>query len=352
LSGISHPVLDALGWNDRVAVHFPPNTTPARIIRVDRDRALAAGAAGDVTIFADPLPAVGDWVALEPTARSDGAYHVAFTIPRWSVITRLDPTSYSHDIDVAQVLAANVDLVCITAPLDRPLSERRIERECVVAWDAGARPLVVLTKADRHDDPGGAARALEARLVGTDVIVTAALAGRGVPDVAAQIRPDRTALLLGASGAGKSTLTNALLGEERLETGGVRVLDNRGRHTTTVRYLLPIPGGGVLIDSPGIRSVGLTGTGDGMAAAFADVDELASGCRFADCAHDREPGCAVRGAVDSGALDPDRLASWHKLQRELAAHDRRADPRATAEHRQSIRRWSRELRRDAHRNRP
>jgi ribosome biogenesis GTPase len=143
-----------------------------------------------------------------------------------------------------------------------------------------------------------------------------------------------------------------LLGEERLETGGVRRLDQRGRHTTTARHLLAVPGGGVLIDSPGIRSVGLSPTGDGLATAFADVDEFAASCRFGDCAHDREPGCAVREAVDGGVLDADRLESWRKLQREVAAHERRADPRAAAEHRASMRRFHKEVRRDTRRNRP
>jgi ribosome biogenesis GTPase len=352
VTGTEHPVLDAFGWNERVAVHLPTTEIPARVTRVDRDRAAAITEAGEVTVVGRPLPAVGDWIALAPTARSDGAHGIARVAPRWSEITRLDPTSYSHDIDVSQVLAANVDLVGITAPLDRPLSVARIERESVIAWEAGAHPIVVLTKADRHDDADRAAAELGERLLGTDVLVTAAIDGTGIDAVAQLLRPDRTALLLGASGAGKSTLTNALLGEERLETGGVRRLDHRGRHTTTARHLLAVPGGGVLIDTPGIRSVGLAGSGDGMAAAFVDIDELANACRFADCAHDREPGCAVRQAVDDGLLDRDRLASWHKLQREFAAHERRSDPRAAAEHRAEVRRFSRELRRNTGRNRP
>ncbi len=346
-----HHPLDAFGWHERVAVHFPDSTTPARVSRVDRDRATAISEYGEITVVGHPLPAVGDWIAVDATQRSDGAWSIDFTMPRWSAITRLDPTSHSHTIDVTQVLAANIDVVCIAAPLDRPLSERRIERETVIAWDAGARPVVVLTKADRSDNARMIADDLALRLVGTDVLVTAAVDGSGIDDVAAILQPNLTGLLLGASGAGKSTLTNALLGEARLETGGVRRLDNRGRHTTTARQLLPVPTGGVLIDSPGIRSVGLAGDGDGMSVAFSDIDEIAMRCRFDDCRHDREPGCAVRHAVEMGTLDPDRLGNWRKLQRELAAHERRTDPRAAAEFRSQVRRFSKEVRRNTKRNR-
>lgn len=333
----THP-LAPFGWSDRVAALFGGEPhLPARVVRVDRDRALVATVEGESSALADPLPAVGDWVGLVPSGRADVPWRIAVVAPRWCELSRLDPTSFQHERSTAQVLAANVDLVLITAPLDRPLSQNRVEREAVVAWDGGARPVVVLTKADRHPDPEAASAELARRLVGVDVLTTAALEGRGVAEVAALLHPDRTALLLGASGAGKSTLANALLGDERMSTGGVRRLDARGRHTTTVRHLLPVPGGGVLIDSPGIRSLGLAGVSEGLAAAFPDVEEAVLRCRFADCRHVAEPGCAVRSGIDDGTLDAGRVRSWQKLQREIAAQERRGDPTATAAHRRQMR---------------
>jgi ribosome biogenesis GTPase len=278
---------------------------------------------------------------------------VTFRAPRWSELSRLDPVSFGHDRALAQVLAANVDLVIITAPLDRPLSQTRVERETVVAWDAGVRPVVVLTKADRHPDPAAAAAELGRRLVGVDVLVTAALDRQGIEAVAALVRPDRTALLLGASGVGKSTLVNALLDDERMATGGVRRQDARGKHTTTSRHLLAVPGGGVLIDSPGVRSLGLAGGDGGLETAFADVEAWTAGCRFSDCSHDTEPGCAVKAALDSGELDPGRLRSWQKLRREVEALERKGDPKATATHRREMKELWRQRHRDArYRSRP
>ncbi len=331
-----HP-LAPFGWSDRVAALFgDEKSTPARVVRVDRDRAVIITPDGEATMLAEPLPAVGDWVGVEPSGHDDIPFAHRFTAARWSELSRLDPASFSHDRVTAQVLAANVDLVLITAPLDRPLSETRLERETVVAWDSGATPVVVLTKADRHPDPEAAGAELARRLVTVDVVVTAAVDGAGVAAVAALLRPCRTALLLGASGAGKSTLTNALLGAERMETGGVRLADARGRHTTTVRHLLCVPGGGVLIDSPGIRSLGLAGITDGLAAAFPDVEGLADACRFTDCTHGEEPGCAIQEAVAAGMLDPGRVKNWQKLQREIAAQQRKGDPKATAAHRRAM----------------
>jgi ribosome biogenesis GTPase len=242
---------------------------------------------------------------------------VGGTVARWSELARRVP-----DSDQRQVLAGDVDLVLITVPGDRP-SVSRVERESVLAWESGARPLVVLTKSDLA--PHDLASRLEQRLVGVDVLVTSGVTGEGVAELAALLEPGRTAVLLGPSGAGKSTLVNALLGDARLETGAVRAADARGRHTTTARELVVLPRGGVLVDTPGLRSLGLLGD-DGIAAAFADVDDLAAGCRFRDCAHAGEPGCAVQRAVDDGTLDPARLESFRKLQREVAFERRRVDP--------------------------
>jgi ribosome biogenesis GTPase len=205
----------------------------------------------------------------------------------------------------------------------------------------------VLVTKDDLPGAGALVEALRARLVGVDVLPTSALDHDGIDALAARLAPDRTAVVLGPSGAGKSTLINALLGEDRLATGAVREEDARGRHTTTTRELVVLPGGGVVIDTPGLRSLGLGADRDvGMRAAFADIEALAASCRFRDCAHDAEPGCAVRGAVDAGALDPDRFASYTKLARELAHEERRVDPAAAREQRDHWKRIHKAVRRD------
>jgi ribosome biogenesis GTPase len=250
--------------------------------------------------------------------------------------------------DRLQVLAANVDLVLVTCPADRPSIER-VERETVLAWDAGAQPAVLVTKADLDAD--ALVASLRDRLVGVDVLQTSAYDRAGVEDVAALLAPDRTAVVLGPSGAGKSTLINALLGEDRLATAAVRDEDARGRHTTTTRDLVAIPSGGVVIDTPGLRSLGLGTDRDvGMANAFADIAELAEDCRFRDCRHESEPGCAVRDAVRTGALDADRFASYQKLAGELAYEERRVDPAAARAQREEWKRINKAMRRD--RNKP
>ena len=189
-------------------------------------------------------------------------------------------------------------------PGDRP-SAARVERETILGWESGAQPVVILTKADLA--PPGYAAELRARLVGVDVIVTSVPAGLGVDQLAATLRPCRTAVFLGPSGAGKSTLVNTLLGEDRLATGAVRDDDRRGRHTTSSRELVLIPTGGVLIDTPGVRTLGLGSVEAGLDAAFADLVALAADCRFSDCAHNGEPGCAVEAAVAAGDLDAARF---------------------------------------------
>jgi ribosome biogenesis GTPase len=256
--------------------------------------------------------AVGDWVALDGDV-------VREVLPRWSELTRLGPDGKR------QVLTTNLDLVLIAAPADR-LSSARVEREVVIAWESGARPVVVLTKLDLATP--GVADELACRLVTVDVIATSALVGDGVDALRAMLAHPVTAAFLGPSGAGKSTLINALLGEDRLTVGTVREDDRRGRHTTTSRRLVPLPSGGSLVDMPGLRSLGTDASDDAVSAAFPDIDELASGCRFADCAHDVEPGCAIRAAAAGGELDPARLASYRKLMKETAFERRRTDPLA------------------------
>lgn len=298
------------------------------MVRVERSACAVATSPGEERLASAPeLPAVGDWVAVAEPEGGEGPLLVVGTAPRWSRLARSDPDGSGR----TQVLAANVDLVLVTAPADR-LSAARVEREVVVAWESGAAPLVVLTKADLA--PPGAAADLERRLGATaEVLPTSSATGEGLDELAARLRPARTAALLGPSGAGKSSLANALLGAEVLAVGAVRAADRRGRHTTSSRSLVVVPGGGLLVDAPGLRSLGLVGDGegDGVADAFPEVEELAGACRFADCAHEAEPGCAVRAAVERGDLDPGRLASYRKLGQELAFESRRQDPLARKE---------------------
>lgn len=324
------PVLVPLGWDDRVAALYAeidePDRTPGRVLRVERGACAVATPSGERLALAPDLPAVGDWVAVRD-ADGDAAV-VVDVAPRWSELSRRDP-----DGTRVQVLAANLDLVVVTAPADR-LSANRVDREVVLAWESGAVPLVVLTKADLAAD--GAVADLGRRLGAVEVLATSTVTTEGLDVLAERLRPARTAVLLGPSGAGKSSLTNALLGSDLLAIGDVRDADQRGRHTTTGRSLHVVPGGGVLIDTPGLRSLGLIGDGEGIAAAFPEVDALAATCRFADCAHDSEPGCAVLAAEARGELDPERLASYRKLLRELAFEARKADPLVRKE---AARKW-------------
>lgn len=326
--------LSAFGWSERVAdlyrsgAHTGP-TRPGRVTRVERAAMVVIDADGAERPYRPGGMAVGDWVVI------DGS-EVAGMLPRWSSLARQDP-----DTGAEQVLAANVDLVLITVPADRP-SVTRAERELVLAWESGARPVVLLTKADLAGD--GLLERLTDRLAGVDVLATSIEDRTGAVEVATRLSPDLTGVLLGPSGSGKSTLTNALLGENHQATGAVRGEDGRGRHTTTSRQLLPVPGGGVIIDTPGLRSLGLVGA-DQLDRAFPDIEELASGCRFADCAHRREPDCAVTAAVDAGALSGPRLASYHKLVSEGAADAIRRDLLARREAGRAGRQRSRDGRR-------
>jgi ribosome biogenesis GTPase len=233
-------------------------------------------------------------------------------------------------------MAANVDVAFLVAGLDRDFNLRRLERYLAVAWSSGVEPVIVLNKADVARDLEGRLVAVEAVAPGVPVVVLSALTGDRLADLGAHLRPGRTAVVLGSSGVGKSTLLNALLGERRQATAEVREDDSRGRHTTTHRELFVLPGGSLLIDTPGIRSLEVAGADEGFETVFDDIAALAAACRFRDCRHQGEPGCAVRRAVADGMLAEDRLESHRKLERELAHAERKGDPRAEAAERK---RW-------------
>jgi ribosome biogenesis GTPase len=343
-----NPMLRALGcsalWQARFEPYAARGLTLGRVIRSDRGSMLVATPAG--VVRAKPsaallksasgpgdLPVVGDWVVLLAPDDLDVPL-VEAVLERLSAIVRGDPGRTSD----LQVLAANIDTVIVVHPIAGPPNLRRIERELSLAWNSGAVPMVVLTKADLSADPEAARRAVESVAPGADVLAVNALSGEGTGPLRSIISADRTAVLIGPSGSGKSTLVNALLGEQRQATREVRVSDGRGRHTTVHRELIPLPGGGVLIDTPGLRALGLTGSEEGIASVFPDVERLAGSCRFRDCAHADEPGCAVRSATESGTLPAERLASYHKLRREaeVAATKRDSQLRAGEERKWKI----------------
>jgi ribosome biogenesis GTPase len=263
-----------------------------------------------------PIPAVGDWVGLRDTT-------ITAILPRRSAFIRKRAGNSSDE----QVLAANVDTAFLLAGLDDDFSLRRLERYITTAWDSGAEPVVVLTKSDLCHDVGEALLQVESVAIGVPVYPISNLTGIGVEELEAMVRPGRTIVLLGSSGVGKSTLLNQLAGTELMRTGAIAT-DGTGRHTTTHRELVQLPGGALVIDTPGLRELQFW-EGD-VGAAFEDIEALALECRFRDCAHAREPGCAVQAAVDDGTLALDRLRSWRKVQRELEAIAARTDHRLRA----------------------
>jgi ribosome biogenesis GTPase len=324
---LQFPTLVPYGWNGRWAALFSSldapaidraraGPTPGRVVRHDGTGVLVALPDGLRSVpwrrSIDPLPAVGDWVVV-----ADGA--AAAVLDRTSLLTRR-----AAGADAPQPLAANVDLVLVACGLDRPVKAGRINRTVTLAWDAGAVPLVVLTKADLSPDAAAGGDAVRAAHPGVDVVVTSAASGDGIDELRSAVH-DRTVVLIGESGAGKSSLTNALVADEVAATGHVRGGDAKGRHTTTARQAHLVPGGGLLIDTPGLRQVGLWADAEAVTATFADLDELAAGCRFNDCRHANEPGCAVLAAVHAGTLVAERLDAWRALEREAAALARRAD---------------------------
>jgi ribosome biogenesis GTPase / thiamine phosphate phosphatase len=268
----------------------------------------------------EDFPAVGDWVGVAPWPGERKAT-IHLVLPRRTAFVR----RAAGGRDELQVLAANVDTVFLVAGLDGDFNPRRVERALVLAWDSGAEPVVVLNKADLSTDVAKRRRDMQVAAAGVPVLVVSAREGTGLDALEPHLAPGRTIALLGSSGVGKSTLANRLLGGERIRTSAVREHDQRGRHTTTHREILALPGGALLLDTPGLREIQLWAGEDAISSAFSDVAALAAGCRFRDCRHQGEPGCAVAAAVVSGSLAEERLASHHKLEREVEHHRVRED---------------------------
>lgn len=323
-----------MGWEAEFTPYAEQGLLPGRVVRVDRGQCDVVTAGGTLradTAFVtphDPLRVVctGDWVAVEP---GGNPRYVRACLPRRTAFVRSTSSKRSE----GQILAANVDHAVVAVSLALELDLGRVERFLALAWESGAQPVVVLTKADLVPDPATLAHLVEdveATAPGVPVLTVSALAGDGL-DVLVALVGSGTSVLLGQSGAGKSTLANTLLGEDVMDVRAARDVDGKGRHTTTTRNLLPLPGGGVLIDTPGLRGVGLFDAEAGVGQVFSEIEELAEGCRFADCAHESEPGCAVRLAVDGGDLPVRRLESYRKLVRENQWIVAKTDARLRAE---------------------
>ncbi|MEV5843919.1 ribosome small subunit-dependent GTPase A [Streptomyces sp. NPDC048179] len=326
------------GWDEAWAKEFAPYDTEGllagRVLRVDRGQCDVVTAGGTLradTAFVtphDPLRVVctGDWVAVEP---GGNPRYVRAYLPRRTAFVRSTSSKRSE----GQILAANVDHAIVAVSLAVELDLGRVERFLALAWESGAQPVVVLTKADLVPDPVTLAHLVEdveTTAPGVPVLTVSAQAGEGL-DVLVSLVGSGTSVLLGQSGAGKSTLANALLGEDVMEVQAARDVDGKGRHTTTTRNLLALPGGGVLIDTPGLRGVGLFDAESGVGQVFTEIEELAEGCRFSDCGHESEPGCAVRRAVEAGELPVRRLESYRKLMRENQWIVAKTDARLRAE---------------------
>jgi ribosome biogenesis GTPase len=346
-------MLNTYGWSDALQRDFTPfadvGLVPARVTVQQRgsyrlvtetgefEGRISGRLAHEASLFSGSgggHPVTGDWVAAE---LKGGAAIIAHILRRTTAFTRMAAGTAKD----RQVVAANVDTALLAASLNADLNMRRLERYLATAYDSGAAPVILLTKADICDDPGPLVEAVQAIAVGVPVLPVSAATGQGLDALAALLAPGKTAVLLGSSGVGKSTLVNALAGEDLMATGEIREGDAHGRHTTSHRQLILLPSGALILDTPGMRELALWEAEAGVAAAFADIstqiEQLAEDCRFRDCAHGREPGCAVQAALADGTLDVDRWGSFQKLQRELAHAVRKEDPLASVAERK---RWA------------
>lgn len=354
-------MLDSYGWNDALqqlfhehaARHAVQGLAPARVIVQQRGLYVLATPAGEATAqlsgrfahaaAAGDYPVAGDWVAAALRPAEAGAT-IHQLLPRRTAFARKAAGRGGG----VQVVAANVDVALLVASVNRDLNARRIERYLATAWERGAAPVVVLTKADLCDDREALTAEIESVAAGVAVLTVSALTGEGLDGLREVLQPGQTAVLLGSSGAGKSSLVNALAGRPSMATQAIREHDARGRHTTTHRELILLPGGGLVLDTPGMRELGMWDADAGVATTFADVERLMGECRFRDCAHATEPGCAVQSALAEGRLEAARWNNYVKLQRELAHAARKEDPRAQSEQRKL---WSRRARAQRQRDR-
>ncbi len=333
-----------LGWDaewEAVLVSASATGEPGRISRVERGECDVITEAGSTRAFSDSLraqsavaPVTGDWVTIIPD--EGGLPSIERVLDRRTLLVRRDP----GEREEYQPLAANVGVVFLAHGHDRPFRPGKLERFLVLAWNSGARPVVLLTKADLANDAqvDETAAVVKAVAPGVDVIAVSAESGRGISLLRQLIADAGTGTILGESGAGKSTLVNALVGAEVQETASVRSGDAKGRHTTITRDLIVLESGGCIIDTPGVRAVGLWDAHDALEQVFADIVDLAAACRFNDCTHDHEPGCAVREAVEDGRIDERRLQRYVAMQAELEESDRRQIERERSKQRNRIRR--------------
>jgi ribosome biogenesis GTPase / thiamine phosphate phosphatase len=329
-------MLSDWGWDDTWAAALAAarpehGERPGRVSGQERDRwtvqlddgpAVARITGG----FDGPFPVTGDWVTIRPGPSPTDPVSIAAVLARRSEVSR----GAAGDGATEQVLAANVDVIWIVHGLDTPPNLRRIERYLAAAWESGAVPEIVLTKADLSPDVATAAAEVDSIAMGVSVHVVSATVAADLHRLRGHLRPGRTVALLGPSGAGKSTLINALADARLSATGEVRAFDGKGRHTTTRRELFHLPGGALLLDTPGLREFRVWALDEGLAQAFPDIEVLAAQCRFRDCRHESEPGCAVLAAAAAGTIDADRLTSYRKLRAEMAYLERKVDPQARA----------------------
>ena len=334
--------LASLGWDADFSAAYArfagPGHTPGRVIRVDRGActlltstgtaraSLGGGVLAAAARSPERLPCAGDWAVVR--AWPDRRVTLEAVLPRRTAVIRAGTGEQS----TAQVLAANLDTVAVVEPVDPSPDSGRVERLLALAWESGAVPVVLLTKTDLAADPVALADQIAEIAPGVPVYPVSVTAGTGLDRVRALVGRGRTLGLLGPSGAGKSSLVNALARATVMGTQARRA-DGRGRHTTTHRALVPLPDGGAVIDTPGLRAVGLLDTGTGLDRAFADVTALVARCRFGDCRHQAEPGCAVRDALETGELPRRRYDSWRRLHHEMTYHLSRHTARLAGDHR-------------------
>lgn len=330
-------MIEQYGWSDLLAWAFEPHAraghAPGRVVVQQRSGYLVATDQGELRAKLSGRarheareaghPAVGDWVALSMNLE-EGSATIHAILPRRTAFAR----RAVDGVQTPQVIAANIDVAFIVTSMNADLNPRRIERYLAAAWQSGARPVVVLTKSDLSADPQTQVAEIEALAAGCPVILVSARQGLGLDALSAYLTVGQTCVLIGSSGAGKSTLVNAFLGEQRMAVGAIREADDQGRHTTSHRELILLPGGGLIVDTPGIREVGLIEAEEGVDTVFDDIEQLAETCRFNDCGHGGEPGCAVQDALRSGALDHKRWDHFQKLKLELAAVEGKAERQA------------------------